>query len=735
MKEYIVDTEESYRELKEYLIQDKPDYKIVGNNIVTQDFEVEVRKDFQNLFDEIRLLNNPQNALIYGKDPTTEITSIEVCENDLIIYKNNGNKEERKLKLWIVCRNKLGPKWNKLQGNNYYRYIRYCDTVTEFQTLKQNLMKKKKDFFTINNLPENQMIIHGLTYFKDLKVQEVSRLGFDIEADGLVESSESTIYTIANTYRDKLGTNKTVFRQDEYDSVGTMIEAWCEWVREKDPSVIVAHNGFGYDLRYLSHVANLEGVKLKLGKNGSEAKFPKYKKTLRVDGSQTWEYTNCLIHGRSIVDTMQLAVKYDIGRNFPSWGLKPIIEHLGMVEEGRQFYDASKIRDNWNDLVEREKIVQYCEDDGDDCLNLYELMVPSFFYMCQSIPKPFQVMLQGASGSWLNTILMRGYLQENKAIPKASDEEFVGGGMSYGIPGVYRNVTKWDAKSYYPSTILAHNINDPVKDPEGYYIQMVKHFTEKRFKQKAKYNETGDKYYDDLQASSKVFINSAYGLLGTSGLNFNNYKNAALITRLCRKGLQKCIIWATGKDYLHWWKPDDTLYKWIEVSYEDFQKTYEKYEGKCLVEKDVDKIRMYVPKTKTKESWKVSYCHSKTGLDDFKDFKKIDKIAKWSIEEMPRHDWILVNIDTDALSFAKKDLSPYTEQELNQIREEINNIMYSEWEDDGYYDHFTVLKAKNYVMKEKGSNKCKKKGSSLTDSKKEPALLDMLDEMIEVLLE
>jgi len=218
--------------------------------------------------------------------------------------------------------------------------------------------------------------------------------------------------------------------------------------------------------------------------------------------------------------------------------------------------------------------------------------------------------------------------------------------------------------------------------------------------------------------------------LGTRGLNFNCFEKASLITRACRKGLQKCIIWATGHDYLHWWKPDDTLYKEIEVPVESVQEYLEQYEHRCVVKEssDPDTVILYVPKYKTKGKYKVSYVHSNTGRDDFDDYEFIDSKAEWTVDEMPKHDWVLVNIDTDSLSFTKKDGSAYTDEEKEMIHEEINKIMYSEWEDDGMFDRVVVCKAKNYVLKT--GDKIKFKGSSLIDTKKEPALLEMLNRLI-----
>lgn len=549
-KEYIIQDDQSYTEFKEYLKEESPEFKIKGNFITTPDFNIEVTDQFKHLLDEIRLKD--ESPLIYGKDSTKYITSVDIKDDQVYLFKHGEEPEIRELKLWITTTKKPSSKWEQLSGKQEYKYVRYFDKVEEYQKAKQVLRRKKIDYFTINHLAENQMIYYGLSSFKGLKVSQVSRLGFDIEADGLVECSSSEVYTIANTFRSETGEIKRVFREDEYENQGEMIKDWCKWVVETDPDVMVAHNGFGYDLRYLKHVASLHGQKLLLGKDGSEAVYPSFKKNLRVDGGQTWEYTNCQIFGRSIVDTMHIAVKYDIGRNFPSWGLKPIIEHLGMVEEGRQFYDASRIRENWQDLEEREKIVKYCEDDGDDCLNLYELMVPSFFYMCQSIPKPFQVMLQGASGSWLNALFVRDAMQNGKSIPKATEANHFEGAISHGVPGIYSNCFKQDVASLYPSIMLEYKIHDSKKDPDGVFTQVVEFFTKQRLENKRIANETGDSYYRDLEQSQKVAINSLYGFLGANGLNYNSPKNAALITEKGREILDKAILWSTGENIDYW---------------------------------------------------------------------------------------------------------------------------------------------------------------------------------------
>ena len=516
------------------------------------------------------------NRIIYGADDTEKIVSIEVKNDEVIAYFNDGSFKTQPAKYFILSFRKIDDQFVKMTGHNYYKWVRVFEDYEQFKQTRKNYFIYRDDIWAIANPTEMHMLTRGSTLFKGLQVNEVSRLGFDIETDGLLKHKDSKVFTISNTFRQNNKEIKKTFRLDEYENCGQMINAWCQFVRELNPTMMVAHNGIGYDLPYLDHVAKLYGTEINIGRDGSAIEISSRSKNYRVDGSQTWEYNDIKIFGRHIVDTMFLSVKYDIGRNFPSWGLKPIIEHLGLVEEGRQFYDASQIGKNWDDLLEREKIVKYCEDDGDDCLNLYELMIPSYFYLCQSIPKPFQAMINGASGSWLNYLFIRSYLQDFSSIPKATEVKEFEGAISYGVPGVYSNCFKQDVASLYPSIMRQYKICNTTKDPNRYFSRVVEYFTLERLKNKKIAKDTGDKYYSDLEQSQKIVINSLYGFLGAKGLHFNSPDDAALITRYGREILGKAIEWSTNRGIGHW-----------------------KYNGKgdgldiCLANCDTDSIMIY----------------------------------------------------------------------------------------------------------------------------------------------
>lgn len=99
------------------------------------------------------------------------------------------------------------------------------------------------------------------------------------------------------------------------------------------------------------------------------------------------------------------------------------------------------------------------------------------------------------------------------------------------------------------------------------------------------------------------------------------------------------------------------------------------------------------------------------------------------------HDFLIVNGDTDSISFCKSDMSPFTDEEYKLLLVELNSYMPKliKFEDDGYYENVIVLKAKNYILRKKGIIKLK--GSSLKSAKLEPALKEFQLEIINSMLE
>ena len=497
------------------------------------------------------------NQLIYGKDPTSFIVSVEANEDKVEIFTETNGKITSDLQenvYWILTSKPVGENSIRLDGDLHYKYARTFRDRNEFFKFKRYLYSKNIDSYSVGDPKEAIMLRNGYTYFKGLHPKDVSILSFDIETTGLTHDDTSKILCISNTYRNAYGhIYKRLFAYDNYSSQKEMIEDWVFFVHQCNPSILTGHNIIAYDLPYMNYIAEKEGITLDLGRNKSALTFDKYESKFRKDGSQSYSYHRVKVYGREVIDTLFLSIKYDATeRKFESYGLKQIIKQLGLENPDRVFYDASKIRQNYEIPGEWEKIKAYCSDDSDDSIKLWDLMAAPFFYSAQSIPKSFQAVMESATGSQINSIMVRAYLQEKHSISKGDENESYEGAISFGIPGKYNNLFKIDLNSMYPSIIRQYKLYDKDKDPKAYFLQLVEIFALERSKNKKLYESTKDEYYNGLQSSQKIFANSCYGFLGAPKLAFNSPKTAAKITEIGREILKESIIWATDKPVEFW---------------------------------------------------------------------------------------------------------------------------------------------------------------------------------------
>lgn len=486
------------------------------------------------------------NKLLYGKNPTEGIVSINHKDDKLHIFTNTGKKIVD-CEYYILYDKYLESYTNgRLEGNNPLKYFSKFSSSKDLYDFETILKSKDVRYFKPRSGSEGMMLKNGYTYYKGMKVSDLSVLSFDLETTGALINDNSFVLLISNSFRDSSGNiDRKLFAFDDYDTPDEFIKDWCKWVRSKNPDILLGHNIFGFDLPYLKQFCKNQKIdSLHLGRDASKLYYARNPSQFRKDGSQSYDYINVECYGREIIDTMFLAFKFDIARNYESYGLKQIIKQENLEVDGRQHYDASKIRTMFNNPVEWAKIKKYAEHDADDALALFDLMAPSFFYYTQVVPMSFQNIINRATGSQVNSLMIRSYIQEGYGIPIANDPEKFEGATSIGNPGIYEKVYKVDVASLYPSIILKDKVEDKDKDPNGNFLKIMSKLTEERLNNKRLAEETKERYYDDMSNSQKIVINSGYGFLGAPGLNFNYPAGAAHITKEGRRILNVALDWA-----------------------------------------------------------------------------------------------------------------------------------------------------------------------------------------------
>lgn len=489
------------------------------------------------------------DPVIFGNDTRNNVVNVSIKYGRVYVYSETNGKVTCSVDTfnpWMLAAEPLDGQFEELDGTSFFKYIRQFRNEKDYRNARENW--RYRDIWSPGSLPEQYLIASGTTYFKESNPKDIGTLFFDIETTGLKHDYKSQVLIISNTFRKNGQVTKKLFAVDDYENDNAMLTAWVNWVREIDPSIMVTYNGWNFDIPYIMYCAWKHDVRLNLGRDGSELTIGKYESKFRQDQNRTIAYKEPKIFGREQVDLFFTAQKYDIGKRFSNYRLKTIVKEAGLQKEGRQFYDAGLIFKRWHDPAERIKIKQYAIDDADDTMSVYDLVIDGFFYPSQNVPKTFQTMCMSASGSQINSMLLRAYLALGHSIPRASEKEKFQGAISKGYPGIYKDVHSLDVASLYPSIILTYNVTDKEKDPNDYVIYMVRYFREQRLVYK-KLAAEGSSYYKSMDAVAKAFLNSFYGFYGTKGLHFSSPHCASEVTRYGREILTTAMDWAKGKGY------------------------------------------------------------------------------------------------------------------------------------------------------------------------------------------
>lgn len=670
MESFVVDTNEAFQDVLSCL-QDGAPFKHLKDNVYKiGDNSLEFTKEYQDQLD--------MHDIIYGINKESNIVNISIDEPAGLVYifkEIDGvvSYTTKQYKHWVLFQEPINNTLKTLSGSQPYKYIKEY-TLDELAAVRKKLYYYKN--YTVYNKPENFMISNGYTYFKDMKNADVSLLSFDIETTGL-DPNTCELLLITNTFRKNGKYISKTFSLIDYVDEVAMISTWCAWVKEMDPTILLGHNINMFDIPFINTrwYRGTDTV-LPLGRLENRIVIEERPREFRKDGSQTYTYHRINCFGREIVDTFFLSIKADIARKYESYGLKSIIKQEGLEEAGREFYDASQIGKNWHIPEERAKIIAYAEADSRDPIKLFDLMIGPFFYLTPYIPKTFQVMIESATGSQINALMVRSYLQKDMSVAETSQSVPFEGAISFGNCGVYDNVFKVDVASLYPSIMRHYKVFPKGKDYNNHFPRMLDYFTEERLKNKKLAKDTKDRFYDDLQNAQKVVINSAYGFMGASGLNYNFPEGAAETTKYGRDIITKAVEWATGHTLEH------------------------------VVKKITNKGK---PNEEKEYEWVIG--------------KKISE----------GKGYVISNCDTDSISFTcNKELS---NQDRKNILSDLNSNFDSaiRFEDDGYYSRMVILKTKNYILKTQ-EGKIKYKGSSLKSSQKEPAIREMMEKMIGCLI-
>ncbi len=391
-----------------------------------------------------------------------------------------------------------------------------------------------------SDLVQQCLILEQIRFFRGMSFREIRRLQFDIETlltDGYdfpnPERPNDKIAMIC--LRDNTGWEKTIVLDEAKGGEKALLEDFIKTVNERDPDLIEGYNMFRFDLPFIEKKAAMHKVKVSLGRDGSLLRS----RASRVSfAERTMNYTRYDAYGRHFADIYFMVQFYDIShRNLEDFNLKSVAIHLGVAAKNRTYVEHGDITDIFRQ--DPMRLASYCMDDVRETNSISEMLSPSYFYQSQILPFSYQNCIVKGNATKIDALLVSEYLNLRHAVPYSEQARNFEGGLTDAFEsGVFENVWHCDIRSLYPSILLA-GMRNPSRDKDGVFMRLLTKLRDFRFLAKNQLKSSSDKdvseFYDALQGTFKILINSFYGYLGFAQGTFNDYALAAAVTATGRQ--------------------------------------------------------------------------------------------------------------------------------------------------------------------------------------------------------
>jgi DNA polymerase I len=470
---------------------------------------------------------------LFGKDPTPYIVAVEPIDARIRLFIREGGQirtVEEPFRPWLLSDMRMemdGVHWQELkgelEGRRMLKHLAVCDGREAFEDLRRALRDQHREIIAYGSLARQYLMQSGKTLFKGMTFADLHRVQLDIETTTLTPDQQGA-QVLMIALSDTRG-YEALLDGDEKQ----ILEQLVERIQALDPDVIEGHNLFGFDLPYLAARAKAVGVPLRLGRDGSELRFGSPRQCIIGANSRT--FTPAFVHGRHLIDTYLSVQRFDIGRgDLESYGLKEATQQLGIAAPDRIYLEREQIPDLWR--TDPETVRRYCLQDVHETRRLADLTLPTEFYQCQMLPDTLQNLATIGTGEKANLMFLRAYLAEGYAVPAPQGaREYPGGYTEVRQVGLIPRIVKADVESLYPSVMLRYGIK-PRADHLNVFLPTLERLRRLRLDAKARAKQTQgaeSAYWDGLQNSFKILVNSYYGYLG-SPFHFNDYDAAEQVT-------------------------------------------------------------------------------------------------------------------------------------------------------------------------------------------------------------
>ncbi len=410
----------------------------------------------------------------------------------------------------------------------------------------------------------------GYTEYRQAKVRPSTYeprfcwLSFDVEC-----SWEGELFSFA-----LYGKNQKLAQEETFKAVFMIGEpenspAWIYWVKDEralllkleqqftliDPDILIGWNVVNFDFKLILKRAELQGVKLKLGRAKS---YAGWRESRSHDGQGFIS-----LPGRVIVDGID-ALK-TATYNFPSFSLENVSQTL--LGRGKKVDDhdnrVDEILENFKH--HKQKLAEYNLEDTVLVWDIFQKTQVLDYLVFRSQLTGLELDKMGGSVAaftylYLPKLHRAGYVAPN--LPQGDISGSPGGYVMDSKPGLYHNVLVLDYKSLYPSIIRTFKIDplgliEGLKQPElaiegfrGGVFSREQHFLPDIISSLLQQREQAKLDNDQPRSQAiKILMNSFYGVLGSSGCRFYDARLASSITMRGHEIMKQTTHWIKEYGY------------------------------------------------------------------------------------------------------------------------------------------------------------------------------------------
>jgi DNA polymerase I len=332
-----------------------------------------------------------------------------------------------------------------------------------------------------------------------------------------------------------------------------LLKRFVQIIKSENPDIITGYNSDKFDFPYIKERADLLGISLKLGVDGSKLKFITVPKKA------------ALIKGRIHIDLYRIVRKH---LQLNSHTLQSVYQKL--YGEDKIDIPMDQIYTCWNDDGEkREKLFRYSLEDAIAIRKIGERMLPISIELARIVGQPLFEIVRRGTGTQVKWYLIRksyelGHILPNE--PGIFERSVVGGYVEEPVPGLHENIVYFDFRSLYPSIIVAKNISPETlckdgdeetchiapefgykfkKEPIGFIPAATSQILNDRIRIKSMMKESTDpvekQMLDFRQEARKTLISTIYGLYNHPKYRWYCIEASEAITAWGREFLKKTM--------------------------------------------------------------------------------------------------------------------------------------------------------------------------------------------------